>query len=352
MLKSRRSPETRPMPPSKEVQTILNEPQIGITSLRKFSKETLIETIMELKKLQSTEVLEIRKLELECRKSDNELEKQKLEIGSELAKGLFDYSESVKDHKYGPKAVGHVSSTISAIFGVNSPAPESPVEEDAELEKRVELARSQGMRWNHSDKRPERLSTVRKKVESWESVLREGREADLEAFVSLDYDALIKTKGVSEPFVVGLCEQMESELGIGASSRYLKVRYKRDSEKYRKISPLADAAEPDKAGFDTESIAKDLINSWWNYELPEKKYEHAVAKIVKYAEHYKDNLSGMGISLLETLTWGEHPPTAIVFDRGRKDPSGAEIYQAVKVHKAYKDKYEEFWQSYCKNRGW
>lgn len=225
-----------------EVQEIVNAIVMGSTELRSYSKETLIHAIINMKKTHSSDAVKLKEYDYKIKLLDKEIELKRIEAGLEVSNGLIHHTEIIKDHTYGPAAIGSVSSSLSSIWS-GQPIPKSE-QENNDLEVRIAQARDQGMRWNQADKRPGKRITVVKKLEKWESGYSSGKTVDLKEYVLLGYEKALEKGEGSEAFMVGICEQMEDKLGIGPSSKYLKTRFKRNLDRMTKESMVTLAPEP------------------------------------------------------------------------------------------------------------
>ena len=233
-----------PMPSQSEVKQIVDLKDPTTTLLRQYSKETLIASIIEIKRSQTSEAIRLKELEIQYMQINKETEKEKLL--NNLSQRLLEFGENMKDHKYGPKAIGDISMCLSSIMGTppvkgtSGPGSEGEIGDD-DVESRVTVAREQGMRWNNADKRPGKLYTVRKKVEEWESGYEKGVNEDLTVCIT---DSIGEIFDRGEAYATGLCKQMEDKLGIGPSSKYLKTRFKRNLDRLTKESMVASPPKP------------------------------------------------------------------------------------------------------------
>lgn len=269
------------MPKPSDVKTIVEEPNLGVTALRAFPKETLIEAVLELKKIASDHLLRLKELEQQEKLMRLNFELNQSEMRDSLSRELFKLGEMMMDHKHGPYALDNVSKGLAAIWKAElPPSSKQNVESDPELSERVDKARSQGLRWNKADKQPERKSTVIKKLESWEAGVNRGLNSNPDLYVNTDYEQIVKTEG-GEAFVVGLCEQVENSFGIGPMSKYLRTRFKRCMGKIPKPLP-----SPEKQEITNEEHAVELIKRTWSDSLSESLYadikKHLILRLDKY----------------------------------------------------------------------
>lgn len=331
---------------AEDIDSIVSDNSVSLSGLLKFSKNALASAIIELKARSMSEAITLRQIDLEMKRLEVESERMRMQIGESLTHKLVDYGHSVKDHKYGPKSIGHISEAVIASVSAQSVAATPPSSSSSELEIRIERARAQGMRWNSSDKRPDRQSTVIKKLEFWEAGYAASVSADLDFWAKSDYSEAIKQ---SESFVVGLCERMENKLGISVSSKYLKIRFTRDAESYGKTiirSPLP--FQSSDKGYITKTLIADWLGSDFEQRATKQTYDWAVKRIGSYYDTHNPDFKSMGIQILKSLTSPQTIPTAIVFDLGRPH----NIIQDVKRNGLYDQRYEEFWQSFCSKLGW
>lgn len=279
---------------SRSVLAIVNDPNPGVTEIRKHSKETIITALLEMKRIFSDQALEIRRIDLEMAKMTYELKKMEMNHKMKVSEGILVYGAETKEHRYGPKYSGEVSSNLATLWTGNSEGV-TPLlgSKDHELEQRVETAKSQGMRWNLQDKRPERNSTVIRKLNEWESAVDRGLKADLDLYTKHNHKKLMEMEGVCKGFVVGLCMQMEQKMGIGPSSVYLAPRYNRNSEKYRQmfaqtaVEPVP-VPEPTVSPEDQAKQVIDQIYTEWlgsDYRTAIRKYDESAK--VEGTEHLR-----------------------------------------------------------------
>lgn len=267
------------MPKLSDIRTIVEEPNLGITVLRSFPKETLIEAILELKRTSSEQYVKMREAEQQERIMQLSYQLNETQIRKELTEKLFALSENFADHKYGPNAIGNIGAGLASIWGNKSSTPTTTSPElGDEFIERIEKAKSQGMRWNKADKQPERQSTVIKKLEAWESGINRGLAADPDLYKDKKYEEILKTEG-GEAFMVGLCENIESKYGIGPMSKYLKTRHKRCMEKLGKST----GANPVPATpvLTNTDHAIELIKRAWGDSLDDYNYNDIKKHLIR-----------------------------------------------------------------------
>lgn len=291
-----------------QVQTILNLKVPGYTELRKFSKESLIQSIIEMKKDYSSETVRLKELELEIQKMNYNLEMKKME--AEVSKHILQYS-SYEDNRYGPMAAANVSAAVSNIMGAPMEVS-SEVKEATDLETRVDVALKQGLKWNSNNKRPELNSTVLRKVEIWEKALEAGREADPEDYCSMPYSKIISSTEGSEAFILGLCETMEEKLNIKASSKYLKTRFKRNVDKLHG-QPVSDNPPPSYA-----DQASGLAERFWGDNISPDQMEVIKKKLTGRIEK-AEGVQNLTVRGLKGLCDVDHLPIAINFSESQRE---------------------------------
>jgi hypothetical protein len=309
----------------------------GYTDLRRFPKESLIQAILEMKKTNSSEAIRLKEIDLEIQRMSYNLEMKKVE--AEVSKNMLQYS-NYSDNRYGPMAASNISAAVSNIMGVPMPMSEE-VKEATELEKRVEVALSQGMRWNSQNKRPEMNSTVIKKVEAWEKSLKAGREAEPDEYSTLSYQEIVSSSGKSEAFVLGLCETMEKRLGIKESSKYLKTRFKRDIDKiYRKTIK-------DKPAPTYEQQATGLIDKFWQNSMNEEDYAEVKKNLTSRIEKV-GGVQNITVRNLKGLCTVDRLPTAIEFPSDMRD---SDKHRGLCWSEKYDDRVQEVIDDYVKEIG-
>jgi hypothetical protein len=339
------------MEPQDPVSEILNETNLGQTFLNRYSKDDLIRAILEMRKASASETLRLKELDYQLKLVEKEIELKRIEASvsgsTQIAEAVLRYADLVKDHDYGPMAVRSLSHSLSNIYTKFAPstAPQAPLEPSAtDLEDRIEVARAQGLRWNRSDKRPGRVKTLQKKLEEWETALSRGRSCEIEDFCDKDFDRIVADEGC-EAFVYGLCERIEGMLGIQPPSKYLKVRYKKVAEMYRKASPSQPKVSQATTPLD---IAKDLVQRLLG--APEN-LERRAKILSRFVEKNMADVRAMGPEALRAVVCNKYSPIVFEYDRDRQNCDAVEKYQSVKVHKKYDDKLQDFLDSYCDEKG-
>lgn len=329
-----------------DVEDIVGNKSVSLSGLLKCSKSVLAAAIVKLNEISTTEAVRLKEMDLEMKRLEVESERLRIETGTSMTRELVEFGHTVKDNQYGSYAMQQVSAAVVATMSNPGSAAQPGAVEADELAPRIEQARAQGMRWNKDDKRPNRRSTVIKKLEAWEAGYAASTNADLDYWAKADFTEAVSH---SESFVIGLCERMEAKLGVSVSSKYLKVRFNRDSELYAKTM-IRTAVVPQNT--DKSYITKTLISDWLGSDFKSKStpqtYDWVVGRIESYCDTHGPDFKSMGIKVLKSLTSPQTIPTAIVFDRGRPH----NIIQDVKRNNLYDDLYEEFWQSFCKKLGW
>jgi hypothetical protein len=333
------------------VSKILNETDLRHTFLRQFSKEELIQAILEMRKASVSETVRLKELDYQLKLVEKEIELKRIDASmsgsGQIAEAVLEYANLVKDHDYGPMAVKSLSNSLSNVYTKFAPTPASqppPEPSEADLEERVKLALSQGLKWNKSGKRPEKLKTLQKKLEEWENALEEGRKAEEGDYAGRDYDSLVSAKGC-ESYVLGICEQVEARRGLQPSSKYLRVRYKHVSETLQKAPTTP--SNP-SAPISPLSVSKDLVQRLLG---PIESVDRRAAILSKYVEKNMSNVRAIGAEALRAVVCNKHSPIVFKYDRDRPDCDQVEKYQSVKVHKKYDDKLQDFLDSYCDEKG-
>jgi len=267
------------MPKLSDIRTIVEEPNLGITVLRSFPKETLIEAILELKRTSADHYIKMREAEQQERILQLNYQLNDTQVRKELTEKLFALSENFAQHKYGPNAIGNIGAGLASIWGKPSTATTQTPELGEEFVERIEKAKSQGMRWNKADKQPERQSTIVKKLEAWEAGISRGLAADPALYLDRKYEEILKTEG-GEAFMVGLCEKIESKYGIGPMSKYLKTRHKRCIEKLgRGANPVE--SEPVVPTLTNTDHAIELIKRAWGDSLDDFNYNDIKKHLIR-----------------------------------------------------------------------
>lgn len=250
---------------SRQAKQILEQENPSITWLRSQPKESIIQAILEMKRIYSDVSMEIRKMDNEIALTQLEIQKLELQHKLEVTSKMIEYGVEIKDHRYGPKAIGDVSMSIAAMWhGDELPKTGSlKTIEDSDLAKRANLAEEQGIVWNLQNKRPERDSTIRRKVEAWEDGIKRGMEADPSIFCTKTPDEIKAMGPDHKAFMTGLCMQMEAALGKEPQHRYLVPRFKNIARKYKDTLQAVPAPAPIAPPIPTlspEDRAKELLD--------------------------------------------------------------------------------------------
>jgi len=278
----------------------------GVTIIRKYPKEALVEAICEMKLAYSDQAIKLKEYELQMKILDREIELKKIDAEVTLSKQIIEHSQMMKDHKYGPKAIGDVSSSIATIWsGSQSKGGEEKTLDD-NIEERIEKAVKQGFQWNSNNKRPNLTSTILRKIESWERAVETGKEANPGDFSLKSYEEVLKAGEGLEGFVVGLCETMESRLGIGPSSKYLKTRFKRDIAKLYGNTPVKNLPP------DYEKQANGLAEKFWGDNITSDQMEVIKEKLTGRIEKV-EGVQNLTVRGLKGLCDVNHIPVAINF---------------------------------------
>lgn len=220
---------------TRQAKTILNEANPNITWLRSQPKESIIQAVLEMKRIYSTNSMHQRQMDHDLAMAEIDIRKLELQSKLEATNSMIQYGVEIKDHRYGPKAVGDVASIWNGE-SVKDMVSAKPLP-DSDLSGRANLAEEQGIVWNLQNKRPERETTIRKKVEEWEKGLDRGLNADLAVYATRSA-AAIKSSGLDyRSFMTGLCMQMEQRLGKGPQHKYLVPRFKNIAKQYRETLP-------------------------------------------------------------------------------------------------------------------
>lgn len=263
----------------KDVLNIAYGPSLGVTALRQYPKETLIEAIIEMKQANTEATMAHNEQQFQLALMDRQLEMKRIEANLITTKSLFENTELMKDHKYGPKAIGDISNSLATIWSSRGKSDNPLTKEEEEFNERVQKARQQGLRWNKADKEPERRTTVIKKLEAWEKDHRRGQESDPESYLGRKYEEILKTEG-GEAFMVGLCEKIESKYGIGPMSKYLKTRHKRCMEKLGKSENPVESG-PVVPTLTNADHAIELIKRAWGDSLDDFNYNDIKKHLIR-----------------------------------------------------------------------
>ena len=251
-------PSNRPHIPAmsltRQAKTILNEATPNITWLRSQPKESIIQAVLEMKRIYSTDSMHQRQMDHDLAMAQIEIRKLELQSKLEATNNVIRYGFEIKDHQYGPKAIGDVASIWNGEDTQHSVLAKSLP--DSDLSERANLAEEQGIVWNLQNKRPERESTIRKKVEEWEKGLDRGLNADLAVYAIKSAEAIKSSGPDYRAFMTGLCMQMEQRLGKTPQHKYLVPRFKNIAKQYNAtVQPTP--IPPSESG---ENRAKEVID--------------------------------------------------------------------------------------------
>jgi hypothetical protein len=217
---------------------------------------------------------------------------------------------------------------IDSILEIKNNGPEKK----KELDKRILEARSQGMKWNRDDKKPNLTATVVRKLNEWEKGFKEGMESDPKDFKNSFYEDVLKSKG--RAFISGLCSKIEKSKNSGQESSYLPVRFRRNLGIQANSAPKPVVnTSPSKT-----PTAEDVVRAWLGNSLDPDSFEKRVKVVKKKMEAGED-----GVSTLIAITSAKYPPIGIEYDRDGTNPTGAQKYQSIKVKRLYDDKIKKFW---------
>lgn len=292
----------------KEIQLVLSLSNPSYTELRRYSKETLIWSLIEMKKSYTSEAVRLKELDLEMLKMSQDLETKK--VNAELAKSLLEYPHFLENN-YGPHAIAGISGAISTLMGTGELVVPSVVKDVSTIEARIEAAREKGFRWNSSDKRPELFDTVVRKIEQWEKSLEAGRAANPANFVNVSYEDVIKNNGECEAFVVGLCEVMEEKCGLGAPSKYLKTRYRKN------MSKIFGEVVPTKEAISYDDQASGLAERFWGDNISPDQMAVIKKKLTGRIEK-AEGVQNLTVRGLKGLCDVDHLPVAIDFPESQR----------------------------------
>jgi hypothetical protein len=244
----------------RHAKQIFEEPYPSITWLRSMTKENLLLALLEMKRTYSGDSMRLREMEHTLAMAEIDIKKLELQSKLEATNNMIKYGVEIKENSYGPKAIGDVASIWNG-GGVKGAVSVKP---DSDLSERANLAEEQGIVWNLQNKRPERESTIRKKVEEWEKGLDRGLNADLSLYAIKSAEGIKVTGPDYRPFMTGLCIQMEQRLGKGPQHKYLVPRFKNIAKQYREAFPVAQTPtgviEPVK---DTSRPTIELVYTKW-----------------------------------------------------------------------------------------
>ena len=329
-----------------EIREIVESTYLGVTELRSYSKETLISSIVEMKRIYTSESVKLKEYEYKIKLLDKEIESKRIDAELEVSRGILQHSELMKDHKYGPAAIGAVSQGIATIWKGNQISEKD--KEDNDLERRIDAARSQGMRWNNADKKPGKKATVLKRVEQWENGYVSGKTVDLEEYVVLGYDKALEKGGGSDSFMFGICEQMEDKLGIGPSSKYLKTRFKRNLERLVKESMVTPAPEPATPRMSVDDHVDEMYKRVWGNSLEgdAKKNDRirVIGNLRREFTRCDGDLSSFRRDIIKNSSYHTSLPVFIVYEEKDHDSDNGRSRDIIDGH--YNDQIEKFLEGY------
>jgi len=336
------------MPSQSEVKQIVDLKDPTTTLLRQYSKETLIASIIEIKRSQTSEAIRLKELEIQYMQINKETEKEKLL--NNLSQRLLEFGENMKDHKYGPKAIGDISMCLSSIMGTppvkgtSGPGSEGEIGDD-DVESRVTVAREQGMRWNNADKRPGKLYTVRKKVEEWESGYEKGVNEDLTVCIT---DSIGEIFDRGEAYATGLCKQMEDKLGIGPSSKYLKTRFKRNLDRLTKESMVASPPKPvtPRMSIDhhVDEMYKRLYADTLDGDAKKTDRQRILAMLEREFTRCDGDLSRFRRDILKNSSYNTSLPVFIDYEKKEHDSDNGRSRDVIDGK--YNDQIDKFLEDY------
>jgi len=212
-----------------------------ITSLHQTSLTTQTNQAFFL--LDQQKKLELLQLMAEhhSRQQDRELEAYRTASAVEAVKTMCDtvleYSKNHKGEDYTHMAVKSIAQSTARILSSTTAATSTPSPTPPNLEDRVKVALSQGLRWNTNNIRPAKQSTVLKKLEEWErgiNLANSISNKEIDAILSKSLKTVEIAYGKS--FLIGLCDRLEASLNLPATSSSTSVRFKRLVASYRQES--------------------------------------------------------------------------------------------------------------------
>lgn len=282
---------------TRQAKQILEQENPSITWLRSQPKESIIQAILEMKRIYSDVSVEMRKMDNEIALAQLEIQKLELQHKLEVTSKMIEYGVEIKDHRYGPKAIGDVSKSIATMWhGDELPKSGSlKTIEDSDLARRANLAEEQGIVWNLQNKRPERDSTIRRKVEAWENGIKRGMEADPSIFCTKTPDEIKAMGPDHKAFMTGLCMQMEAALGKEPQHQYLVPRFKNIAKEYKdtlQAVPAPSPVAPPTPTVSPEDRAKELLEKIYTAWLGQD-YRSRIKK--------KDEEGGNKVPILPSL---------------------------------------------------
>lgn len=306
-------------------------------------------------------VLETKKINL----MEKQLEFEKIKLNMQSRKEVFDtFTDKVfelqklgiTDLKYGPKILSDFGNVCMGILNGGEESGETTIAESkssadlSDLDERVELALSQGMRWNASNAKPERRSTIIRKLEEWESALSKGREVDPETVVGMGYEEVLSAGDNIQSYVLGICEKVEESLGIGCTSVYLKTRFRRSMEKYVKAKGLGVSGST-APQYDLDELGGKLVTRFLGDGVEKSNFNRRVDVFKKYVEAVDMRWEDVsGVDILMRMVNG-HMPIGIPLTKSSDNPTIPEVFQQIVIRKIYNDELEKFWKDFCKDEG-
>ncbi len=262
--------------------------------------------------------------ELALSQSRERLLDKKIKLASIMKSTIQEYAESCADNKYTPMAISSISAAFAAMTGENPDlelpdlsvfneknTPLPPVADALDMagfDERVKKAESQGFRWNDKNEMPANKSTALKKITKWESELEEGRNIDLKSVCEIDYDFAVKQK--SKAFIVGVCESLENNLGMGNTplSPYLKRRFSSLREKYCSSTVEVTVKSDPKMAIDDQ--VKGLYDHIFKNNKTETHWQEHQPYLRKLFANRGDDIRKVcGATLGRLVCIGVYPPT-------------------------------------------
>jgi hypothetical protein len=169
------------------------------------------------------------------RQQDRQLEAYRTASAVEAVKTMCDtvleYSKNHRGEDYTHMAVKSIAQSTARILTSTTPSPTPP---PPDIEDRVKLALSQGLKWNSNNTRPAKQSTVLKKIEEWERGYKLAQtisESEALKLLSLSCKSIESSHG--KAFLIGLCDSLEAALNMSQASLPPYTRFKRIVEAYR-----------------------------------------------------------------------------------------------------------------------
>jgi hypothetical protein len=241
---------------TRQAKTILDEANPSITWLRSQPKESVIQAVLEMKRIYSTDSMHQRQMAHDLAMAEIDIRKLELQSKLEATNNMIRYGVEIKENRYGPKAIGEVASIWNGEDTRHSVLAKSLP--DSDLSERANLAEEQGIVWNLQNKRPGRESTIRKKVEEWEKGLDRGLNADLAVYAIKSAEAIKSSGPDYRAFMTGLCMQMEQGLGKDPQHRYLVPRFKNIVKQYNATVQPTPIAPLERA----EKVIDQIYTEW------------------------------------------------------------------------------------------